>query len=170
MLTPQTALSVEQCSPISIAAMIQGMNDCLVFYVLLVGKWFAFFFLFNSRCYWSNRPDYDQGTNGQPTARPPYNNNTNSGLNWNNQRRMRRSSSSRPDVRHQITPPFHGDVINIDFRIQPCNGYRFDLKIVTPRNAVLGHGEWCVLTSFFHWFRKLVKWKRWIMSRCLHYL
>ena len=93
---------------------------------------------YDPKCYWSTRPNNQEGL--QPTARPPYNtNNDDNGLNWNNQRRHSRSlSSSSPDIRHQITPPFYGDVINIDFRIQPCNGYNFDLKIVTPRNAVLG--------------------------------
>ena len=92
---------------------------------------------YDPNCYWSTRPNNQESV--QPTARPPYNTNDNNGggLNWNNQRRNRRSLSS-PDIRHQITPPFSGDMINIDFRIQPCNGYNFDLKIVTPRNAVLG--------------------------------
>ena len=109
-------------------------------------------------CYWS-KPGFEQNhpQGDQNLARPPYDNNGNlnwggsnnggsgnNGLNWNNQRRNKRSPvTARPphgghDIHQQITPPFMGDIIDIEFRIQPCNGYKFDLKVVSPRNAVLG--------------------------------
>ena len=41
-------------------------------------------------------------------------------------------------VNAKAQPPFYNDVIEITVPVQPCQPYKFSLKIVTPRNAILG--------------------------------
>ena len=41
-------------------------------------------------------------------------------------------------INEKIQPPFYGDIIEATIPVQPCQSYKFTLKIVTTRNAVLG--------------------------------
>jgi hypothetical protein len=74
----------------------------------------------------------------QSSSKPPYDNNNN-GLSWNNQRRVKRTAGRT--VQFKVAPPFHGEFIEAVIPVKPCTAYKFDLKIVTPRNAVLGKIE-----------------------------
>jgi len=80
---------------------------------------------YDPSCYWSQY-GHDHHGDHQPTSRPPY----------NNQRRVKRTAG-RP-VQLRMAPPFHGDYIEAVIPVKPCTAYKFELKIVTPRNAVLG--------------------------------
>lgn len=117
---------------------------------------------YDPRCYWA-RPDYDHDHvhgDHQTLSRPPYNNNNQGGIDWNSNnnnlnwnRRNKRSHVSKPPhgnlkrVNFELEPPFIDQYIEAVFPISPCQGYKFDLKIVSPRNAVLGEVKDLKLTK-----------------------
>jgi hypothetical protein len=92
---------------------------------------------YDPSCYWSQSGHGHDHVHGdhQSSSKPPYENNNN-GLNWNNQRRNRRTAGRT--VQFKVVPPFNGDFIEAVIPVKPCTAYKFELKIVTPRNVVLG--------------------------------
>ena len=111
---------------------------------------------YNPNCYHSAyENNHNFGHDYQSHSRPPYNNNNNNGLDWSNsnnhwnsQRRTKRSpktfkpahggSATGNTVKSKITPPFNDDVIEAIMNVKPCQAYKFEIKITTPRNSVLG--------------------------------
>ncbi len=98
----------------------------------------------NPVCYYG-KPDYypTHSHNTGSHGRPPYN----SGGRYKREQRppvgggSSSSSGGKPGYMASLgktTPPFLGDYVEATFAVQACSPYRLTLKIVSPRNAVLG--------------------------------
>jgi len=96
---------------------------------------------YDPSCYWSQHNNEHNNFHGNyySNSRPPYDN-SNNGLNWNNHRRDKRSVVGRT-VQLKVNPPFNGEFIEAVIPVKPCTSYKFEMKVLTPRNAVLGKIE-----------------------------